>query len=396
MPREPLVLMLYQQTEILEAKVKAVLSIFDLQAQRARLAELEHEAGNSNLWNDPQSAQNVLVQLNSLRSEVDEIMGFQSKVEEAQFAIEFVESDESMGMSEVSSIISDSLSILSQLEIALERWEVKKLLSGTYDECGARLSITAGAGGVDAMDWVAMLERMYLRWSEQSGYVTQMVERQVGDEAGLKGVEMEVEGRYAYGFLKGEKGTHRLVRNSPFNSKGLRQTSFAGVEVMPILTESQALPVAAKLQIPEKDLEISFMRAGGKGGQNVNKVETGVRIVHVPTGLAVKCTQERSQLQNRAIAMDQLRAKLLVVLEEQQAMQVAEIRGDVVKAEWGQQIRNYVLHPYKLVKDTRTGEETADVQSVLDGAAPLSNFITAHLRLKASGLSATLLHEKEL
>eukprot|EP00983_Pelagomonas_calceolata_P093544 1157785-Pelagomonas_calceolata.AAC.3 len=233
-----------------------------------------------------------------------------------------------------------------------------------------------------------MLERMYTRWAQAMGYSTRTLDRAAGEEAGLKSVELEVTGIFAYGYLKGEKGTHRLVRSSPFNAKGLRQTSFAGVEVMPLLGDMQV-----NIDIKESDLQMSFQRAGGAGGQNVNKVETGVRITHVPTGLSVKCTQERTQAANRQIAMDMLKAKLLVVLEEQQAqklaasalwvpgflllfpschkakgkyqghyqwypymhkLQVAEIRGDAVKAEWGQQIRNYVFHPYKLVKDTRT------------------------------------------
>ncbi|PON89116.1 Peptide chain release factor [Trema orientale] len=365
---------LRKDVETVSERVEEIRASAGLQQLEQELLALESKAADSSFWDDRARAQETLLALTDVKDKIKLLTEFKTKVEDAETIINLTEE---MDSSIDSGLLEEANSIIKELNKAIDRFELTELLSGPYDKEGAVISITAGAGGTDAQDWADMLLRMYVRWGEKQRYKTRVAEKSPGEEAGIKSATIEVEGRYAYGYLSGEKGTHRIVRQSPFNAKGLRQTSFSGVEVMPLLPEE-----SLNVEIPEEDLDISFSRAGGKGGQNVNKVETAVRITHIPTGVTVRCTEERSQLANKIKALSRLKAKLLVIAEEQRASEIKQIRGEAVKAEWGQQIRNYVFHPYKLVKDVRTGLETSDVAAVMDGE--LEPFIKAYLKYKYS------------
>ncbi|QJB43421.1 peptide chain release factor 2 [Dolichospermum flos-aquae] len=360
------VLELKREIETLSSRLGKTQDYLDVPALKAKIHDLEQISAQTEFWEDQTQAQNTLQELNDLKSHLDQYYKWHANLDDTRVVVELLELETD------TALLQEAESTISKLNHDLDQWELQQLLSGTYDDKGAVLTINAGAGGTDAQDWAFMLMRMYTRWAEDHGYKVTLAEESKGEEAGIKSVTLEITGRYAYGYLRSEMGTHRLVRISPFNANGKRQTSFAGIEVMPQIDNT------VKLDIPEKDLDISTTRSGGKGGQNVNKVETAVRIVHLPTGLAVRCTEERSQLQNKEKALARLKAKLLIIAKEQRAQEIAEIRGDMVEASWGNQIRNYVFHPYQMVKDLRTNIETTAITDVMNGE--LDMFIQAYLR----------------
>ncbi len=346
----------------MKKKPKTFWCVFDLPSLETKLDKLKKESENQNLWDNPERAQWVMKSLANLQDEIDSWKTLRQRIKDT---IELAQMNDT-------SLEAELLQETLELEKEVGKREFDAMLSGKYDKGNALLAIHAGAGGTDSQDWTAMLLRMYLRWAEKRHYTTEILDTTPGEEAGIKSVTVSVEGKYAYGYLKSEKGVHRLVRLSPFDANHRRHTSFALVEILPQVEDNTAV------EIKPNELRIDTYRSAGAGGQNVQKNDTAVRITHLPTGIVVTCQNERSQVQNRENAMRVLRARLLEMKQQEHAEHMAELRGEYTKAEWGSQIRSYVLHPYQMVKDHRTNYEVGNAQSVLDG--DLDGLITAYLR----------------
>lgn len=362
-------------TELKELRqtLTSILQVSDLPALKAQVAELSEQASAQDLWDDPERAQAVTSKLSHLQAEVERLERMTGRVDDLEILVELAESSDDAA--DAAEGWSEAERELGEVKKALGELEVRTLLSGEYDSREALITIRSEAGGVDAADFAEMLLRMYLRWAERHGYRTEVYDTSYAEEAGIKSATFKVAAPYAYGTLSVEQGTHRLVRISPFDNQGRRQTSFAGVEVLPVVEETD------HIDIPENDMRIDVFRSTGPGGQSVNTTDSAVRITHLPTGIVVTCQNEKSQLQNKASALRVLQAKLLERARQERQAKLDALKGDGGSS-WGNQMRSYVLHPYQMVKDLRTEEETGNPVAVFDG--DIDGFLESGIRWRRS------------
>ncbi|MBO0651657.1 peptide chain release factor 2 [Streptomyces triculaminicus] len=354
-----------EELKSLSSTMGSIEAVLDLDRMRADVAVLEEQAAAPSLWDDPAAAQKITSQLSHLQAEVRKAETLRGRIDDLAVLFELAEAEDD------ADTLAEAEAEMASVRKALDEMEVRTLLSGEYDSREALVNIRAEAGGVDASDFAERLQRMYLRWAERHGYKTEIYETSYAEEAGIKSTTFAVQVPYAYGTLSVEQGTHRLVRISPFDNQGRRQTSFAGVEVLPVVEQTD------HVEIDESDLRVDVYRSSGPGGQGVNTTDSAVRLTHLPTGIVVSCQNERSQIQNKATAMNVLQAKLLERQRQEERAKMDALKGDGGSS-WGNQMRSYVLHPYQMVKDLRTEFEVGNPQSVLDGE--IDGFLEAGIR----------------